>query len=175
MQKIAKKLNKVRYTEDVSIPIKIQDYMYFEYARPQDENSRLYRTKASNLDFLAKGHFDQHAEVFFDPARDLADPSVMSVATARGSWSDDGNFWAYSISKSGSDWQTIKVRDARSNKDLPDELNWLKFTQPSWTQDNKGFFYSKFEEPKQESLKNAGMGTEKLSAPKLMYHRLGTK
>lgn len=78
--------------------------MYFEYARPQDENSRLYRTKASNLDFLAKGHFDKHAEVFFDPARDLADPSVMSVATARGSWSDDGNFWAYSISKSGSDW-----------------------------------------------------------------------
>lgn len=34
-------------------------------------------------------------------------------------------------------------------KDLPDKLDWLKFTDVSWTTDNKGFFYNVFDVPEE--------------------------
>jgi prolyl oligopeptidase len=58
-------------------------------------------------------------------------------------------------------------------KDLPDEINWVKFSAVTWTNDSKGFFYGRFAEPKEESLSNAGMGTQKLVDMKIYYHRLG--
>jgi prolyl oligopeptidase len=152
----------------------VQDWFYFEYAKPQDEHSRLYRTKSDDLSFLQAGKIDEHAEIFFDPDRDLADSTIMSVETAAGSWSDDGNYWAYPLKKGGSDWETIKVRNATSNTDLADELSWVKFSDAMWTNDSRGFFYTKYDAPVAETLDTAGTGTEKLSAPKLMYHRLGT-
>ena len=39
-------------TEEVSIPFKVQDWFYFEYAAPEDEHSRLYRSKSEDLSFL---------------------------------------------------------------------------------------------------------------------------
>lgn len=168
----------MRLTEEVSIPFKVQDWFYFEYAKPEDEHSRLYRTKSDSLVFLETlnpSEIDKNAEVFFDPDRDLADPKIESVTTASGSWSDDGNYWAYAVKKGGSDWETIKVRDAATNKDLADELSWVKFSGAMWTADSRGFFYTKYDEPEGETRDTAGTGTEKLSAPKLMYHRLGTK
>lgn len=60
------------------------------------------------------------AEVFFDNTRDLPDPNKYAVGHT--AWSEDGNYWAYSVSKGGSDWVTIKVRDANTLEDLSDEL-----------------------------------------------------
>jgi len=54
---------------------------------------------------------------------------------------------AYAITKGGSDWKTIKVRDVEAKKDLEDVLIWVKFTGVSWTKDNRGFFYSRFQVP----------------------------
>ena len=52
---------------------------------------------------------------------------------------------------------------------LPDELKWIKFTGASWTKDDKGFFYSRFPEPKE------GQTFQSLNLnQKLYYHRLGT-
>ena len=48
----------------------------------------------------------------------------------------------------GSDWEEIRVRDIEKAKDLPDTLKWVKFSGIAWTKDNKGFFYSRYEEPK---------------------------
>lgn len=48
----------------------------------------------------------------------------------------------------------------------------------SWTKDNKGFFYSRFESPevlKKDSMEGAGTETEKLKNQKVYYHRVGTK
>ena len=98
---------------------------------------------------------------------------MQSVSTASGSWSDDGNYWAYALKQGGSDWETIKIRDAQTNKDLVDELSWVKFSDAMWTNDSAGFFYTKYDAPEDETAKTAGTGTEKLSAPKLMYHRVG--
>lgn len=67
------------------------------------------------------------------------------------------------------------MRDVESGKDLADELEWVKFSGCMWSVDSKGFFYTKFDAPKDETTETAGMGTQKLSAPKQMYHRVGTK
>ncbi len=44
------------------------------------------------------------------------------------------------------EWQ---VRDVATGKDLPDELKWVKFSAAAWIKDGKGFFYSRFDEPKE--------------------------
>jgi prolyl oligopeptidase len=53
---------------------------------------------------------------------------------------------AYQLSKSGSDWKTIKVKAIGSNgepSDLPDVCEYVRFSGISWTRDGKGFFYSR--------------------------------
>lgn len=85
---------------------------------------------------------------------------------------------AYQINVGGSDWSTIYVRDAETCKDLEtDVLKWVKFSTMSWTKDNKGFFYSRFESPeskKKEDMAGAGTETEKLKNQRVYYHRVGT-
>jgi prolyl oligopeptidase len=102
----------------------------------------------------------------------LLDPNILSsdgtVALSAMSVSEDGKLLAYSLSASGSDWQEWKVRDVETGKDLSDELKWVKFSEASWTPDGKGFFYSRYDEPKGDSLK----GTNYFQ--KLYYHKLGT-
>jgi prolyl oligopeptidase len=102
----------------------------------------------------------------------LLDPNILSadgtVALSGLSVSDDGKLMAYSLSASGSDWQEWKVRDIDTGKDLPDDIKWVKFSGASWTPDNKGFFYSRYDEPKSDALKGINY------FQKLYYHRLGT-
>ena len=47
----------------------------------------------------------------------------------------------------------------------------------SWTKDNLGFFYSKFDAPelKKDKTEDAGTETEKLKFQKVFYHKVGTK
>src|SRR5207244_2551380 len=83
--------------------------------------------------------------------RVLLDPNTLSpdgtVAVSGTAASDDGRYLAYSLSTSGSDWRELHVRDVRSASDLPDTVKWVKFSGISWTHDNKGFFYSRYDEP----------------------------
>jgi len=84
------------------------------------------------------------------PARVLLDRNVLSpdgtVALSGQAPSHDGHYLAYSLSTSGSDWRELHVRDVNSARDLPDTLKWVKFSGISWTQDNKGFFYCRYDE-----------------------------
>ncbi len=102
----------------------------------------------------------------------LLDPNTLStdgtVALSGTAVSNDGKLMAYSLSSSGSDWQEWKVRDIATRKDLPDSIKWVKFSGASWTPDGKGFFYSRYDEPKSESLKSTNY------FQKLYYHKLGT-
>lgn len=105
--------------------------------------------------------------------RVLLDPNTLSsdgtVALAGESISDNGKLMAYGTATSGSDWTEWHVRDVDTSKDLADVIKWVKFSGASWTKDNKGFYYSRYDEPKQ--------GTEMRGAnyfQKLYYHKLGT-
>jgi protease II len=49
------------------------------------------------------------ATVFLDP-NTLSSDGTASLDSYE--WSEDGNFMAYTVKKSGSDWTTIHIRDA---------------------------------------------------------------
>ena len=106
-------------------------------------------------------------------ARELLDPNKWSkdgtVALAGFAPSDDGKYAAYGVAEAGSDWNTWKVLDLSTAKPLGDELKWVKFSGVSWTADGRGFFYSRFPEPKPgETFQSLNVDM------KLYYHRVGT-
>jgi prolyl oligopeptidase len=103
----------------------------------------------------------------------LLDPNTMSKdgTTSLSDYepSEDGKLLAYGVSEAGSDWNTIRVRDISSGRDLDDVVRWVKFSGVSWLKDGSGFFYSRYDEPK------AGAAlTAKNEFHKLCFHKLGT-
>jgi prolyl oligopeptidase len=83
--------------------------------------------------------------------RVLLDPNLLSddgtVALTAMAPNEDGTLVAYALSRQGSDWQEIRVRDVASGADLPDEIRWAKFTDIAWTKDGQAFYYCRFPEP----------------------------
>lgn len=77
--------------------------------------------------------------VFFDPNA-LSSDGTIALSTR--SFSQDGSLMAYGLSKSGSDWAKIQIRNVETGKDYPDLLERTKYPTISWTQDKKGFFYN---------------------------------
>jgi prolyl oligopeptidase len=104
--------------------------------------------------------------------RELIDPNTLSsdgtVALGGEAFSDDGKLMAYGTAASGSDWQEWHVRNVDTGKDLPDLIKWVKFSGASWTKDGKGFYYSRYDEPKGTALRDTNY------FQKLYYHKLGT-
>jgi prolyl oligopeptidase len=104
--------------------------------------------------------------------RELIDPNTLSsdgtVALGGEAFSDDGKLVAYGTAASGSDWQEWHVRNVDTGKDLPDLIKWMKFSGASWTKDGKGFYYSRYDEPKGTALRDTNY------FQKLYYHKLGT-
>lgn len=104
----------------------------------------------------------------------VLDPNVLSpdgtVSLAQWSPSPDGKLLAYGLSEGGADWQTLRVREVETGKDLTDGVEWMRFSAISWTQDSEGFFYSRYPEPPGGKVLEAA-----LSGHALYYHRVGTQ
>jgi prolyl oligopeptidase len=162
------------FLNDISERAGIRDRLtklwnYERYGTPFKEGNRYFYSRNSGL---------QNQGVLYsvtsltDEPKLLLDPNTLSsdgtVALSGLAASHDGKLLAYSLSASGSDWQEWKVRDVASGKDLSDDLKWVKFSGAAWTPDGKGFFYSRYDEPKDNSLK----GTNYFQ--KLYFHQLGT-
>ena len=107
------------------------------------------------------------------PARLVIDPNVISedgsVSLSQWTPSQDGKLLAYGLAEGGADWTRVKVLDITSGKDLSDEVRWMRFSNISWTNDNKGFYYSRYPEPPSNKVLEAA-----LSGHALYYHRIGT-
>lgn len=82
------------------------------------------------------------ARVFLDPNK-LSDDGTVALKGI--SFSNDGKYLAYTISRSGSDWEEIYVMDVKTQKLLPDHIVWAKFTGADWQGD--GFYYSAYDAP----------------------------
>jgi len=103
----------------------------------------------------------------------VIDPNVVSAdgSVSLSEWapSPDAKLFAYGLSEGGADWSTVHVRDIASGKDLPDEVRWMRFSGISWTNDSRGFFYSRYPEPPKNKVLEAA-----LSGHAVYYHRIGT-
>ena len=103
----------------------------------------------------------------------LLDPNTLSedgtVALSGISISENGQYLAYGLSTAGSDWMEWHVRNIETGEDTDDLVQWVKFSGASWTHDHKGFFYSRYDEPK-ENTKLEDVNRYQ----KLYYHTLGT-
>lgn len=102
---------------------------------------------------------------------ELLDPNTLAsdgtVSLSAVSVSDDGKYLGYAISRAGSDWQEIYIREIESGKDLDDHLSWVKFSGISWYEN--GFYYTRYPEPA-EGEELSGVNTN----AKIYYHELGT-
>ena len=107
---------------------------------------------------------EKNARVFLDPNK-LSDDGTVALKGI--SFSHNGKYAAYSISRSGSDWQEFYVKDAKTGKLLDDHIVWAKFSGASWQGD--GFYYSAYDAPqKGREFSNVN------SIQKIYYHKIGT-
>jgi prolyl oligopeptidase len=155
-EQIQQRLTKLWDYEKYGIPFKEgENYFYFKNDGLQNQ-SVLYTLKS----------LDDEPRVLLDPNK-LSDDGTVALSGL--AISDNGKLLAYGLSTSGSDWQEWKVLDVDTGENLSDHLNWIKFSGASWTTDNHGFFYSRYDEP------NAATKLEDVNYyQKLYYHRLGT-
>ncbi|MEP7343500.1 MAG: prolyl oligopeptidase family serine peptidase [Acidobacteriota bacterium] len=158
--RIKARLTKLWNFERYDVPFKegakgSERYFYFKNDGLQNQNV-LYTLRT----------LDGDAQVLLDPNKLSADGTVALSAYAV---SDDGKYLAYGLSASGSDWTEWKVREIETGRDLADHLKWVKFSGASWTNDGKGFFYSRYAEPNEKTkLEDVNY------FQKLYYHRIGT-
>ena len=143
---------------------------YERYGVPSKEGDRYVYSKNDGLQnqsvLYTVPTLEAEPRVLLDPNKLSADGTVALAGT---SFTDDGKQMAYGLAASGSDWTEWRVRDVATGKDLPDVIKWVKFSGASWTKDSKGFFYSRYAEPK-EGNKLAAVNENH----KLYFHRLGT-
>ena len=140
------------------------------FSTPSKEGNRYFYSRNDGLQNQAVVYtldkLDGEPRLLLDP-NTLSEDGTVSLADYE--ISEDGAFMAYSISHSGSDWREWKVRDVAKGTDYPDHLLWSKFSGASWSKDNKGFYYSRYDAPKKgEEFKAENY------FQKVYYHRLGT-
>lgn len=164
------------YLKNIAVKGKIQQRLtylwdYEKYGSPFKRGQRYFYFKNDGL---------QNQSVLYtlesldDEAKVLLDPNTLSsdgtVALSGLSISDDGRWMAYGLSSAGSDWVEYRVKNIATGEVSSDHLKWIKFSGASWTKDHQGFFYSRYDEPN-EQTKLADVNYYQ----KLFYHRLGTE
>lgn len=86
-----------------------------------------------------------------NPQQVLIDPNQLStdgtVAVVSAALTRDGRLVAYGTSSGGSDWVTWRVRRVDDAVDLPDVVEWSKFSEASWQVDAAGFYYGAPDRP----------------------------
>lgn len=144
-----------------------QMWNYARFDAPTKAGGRYFQTQNTGL---------QNQSVLFvrngnSPWRVLLDPNTLSsdgtVALSVTQESPDGHHLGYGTAASGSDWEEFHIRDVDTGRDLPEVLKWVKFSDISWTRDNKGFFYERYDEPKTDKTL-----TDVNRKQKVYYHRI---
>lgn len=152
-EQVRAQLRNIWNYEKVSAPFKEGKYEYFYKNNGLQPQSVLYRKDANGK-----------VEVFIDPNA-LSKEGTTSLSSVQ--FSEDGSLVAYAISEGGSDWVKIITMDVETKK-IIDEPILAKFSSPAWL-NNEGFFYSKYDQPKDGSMLS-GM----TDAHKVYFHALGT-
>ncbi len=135
---------------------------------PFERNGKWYVYKNDGLQnqsvLYVMDSLDGEQRVFLDP-NTLSDDGTVALKGIY--FSNNEKYLAYTISRSGSDWEEIYVIDLATGKLTDDHIVWAKFTGASWQGD--GFYYSAYDAPekgKETSAKN--------EVQKIYYHKIGT-
>lgn len=144
---------------------------YEKYGTPWREGGRYFYFKNDGLQnqsvLYTMNSLNGQPKVLLDPNKLSTDGTVALTSNVV---SQDGKLMAYGTSASGSDWQEWRVRDIDTGQDLSDTIKWVKFSGASWTNDSKGFFYSRYDEPNEATKMQAANYFQKL-----YYHRIGSQ
>jgi prolyl oligopeptidase len=141
---------------------------YEKIGTPFKKHGRYYFYKNDGLQnqsvLYVQDALDGEPRVFLDPNK-LSDDGTVALTGI--DFSHDGKYAAYTISRSGSDWQEIYVLDAQTGKLLDDHIRWAKFTDAGWQGD--GFYYSAYDAPVQgKEFSNVNENH------KIYFHKMGT-
>jgi len=152
--KIRERLTKIWNYPKMGMPTKEGGHYFYSYNDGLQNQSIIY----------IKENLQDSGRIFMDPNKFSDDGTVALTAF---NVSNDGKYVGYGIAKAGSDWNEFRVREIASGKDLDERIEWIKFSGLSWYKD--GFFYSRFDEPKQgDELKGVNENSQ------VYYHKVGT-
>ena len=154
-ESLRKRLTELNDYVKPGMPFKRNGMYYFYGNNGLQNQSVLYRSE----------NLEDEPEVFLDPNTLSDDGTVALTGT---SFSNDGKYMAYMISRSGSDWTEIYVMDVKTKELLSDHIEWAKFTGAAW--DGDGFYYSAY--PRPEAGKEFSNANEYHS---VYYHKIGTE
>lgn len=151
--KIKNSLTEIWNYEKISAPYRKGDYYFYSKNDGLQNQSVIYYKKGLSGD----------EKVFLDPNK-LSEDGTVALSGL--SFSNNHKYAAYTIARSGSDWNEIYVLDIEKGAKTSDEIKWVKFSGAAWQGD--GFYYSRYDEPK---------GVSELSNQnqfqKVYFHKLG--
>ena len=147
---------------------------YERFSAPEQNGGRYFYRRNSGLQNQAVLYWQQGLD---GEPKVLLDPNTLAkdgtVALDSFTVTDDGRLMAYALAEAGSDVQKVHVRTVATGVDLPDVVDYVKFSGVDWLKDGSGFFYSSFGVPRTEAeraevLKHAAV------FHKVYFHKLGT-
>ena len=153
-KQLLERLTNLANYEKIGAPFKKHGKYYFYKNDGLQNQSVLY----------VQDSLEGEPRVFLDPNK-LSDDGTVALTGL--SFSHDGKYAAYTISRSGSDWTEIYVLDTATGQLLDDHIEWAKFTGAAWQGD--GFYYSAYDAPvKGKEFSNVNENH------KVYYHKIGT-
>ena len=161
-------LSQVPYRDKIKKRIE-QIFNFEKYGTPFKKAGKYYFFKNDGLQnqsvLYVQENLSAQTQVALDPNSFSTDGTASLGEMA---FSKDGRYLSYTISKGGSDWRTIYVKDMQTGQMLADQLQWAKFTGLAWQ--GNGFYYTRYPEPKK--------GAELTSVNEfgaVYFHQLGTQ
>ena len=155
-QPIVDRLTSLWNYERFGRPFKRGDFYFYSHNNGLQNQSVLYVTNS----------LESEARVLLDPNQWSQEGTKALSSYAP---SPNGKLMAYSISSAGSDWREWHVLNVETGEKLDDHIQWSKFSSASWANDNSGFYYSRYDEPKEGEEFS---GTNYFQ--KLYFHKIGT-
>ncbi len=161
------------YLEKIPYRDKIKDritemWNYEKVSVPWKEGGYYFLTRNDGLQnqstYYIMKDLDSEPELFLDPNKLSEDGTVALNAF---SVSKDGKYLGYGISRAGSDWRELFVKDIKTGEVLTDHIMWAKFSGISWYKN--GFFYSRYPDPGEGQMLKAANKNNMV-----FYHKVGT-
>lgn len=133
----------------------------------QTEGIRADGTPQNQPELWRRDGLDGTPQLVLDPNGLSDDGTVAVTGTA---FTRDGRTLAVVLTRGGSDWQEIHIRDVDSGRDYDEVLGRVRFPAIAWHPDGSGFYYNGHGDDGSVD----GLSAESNTGNKLFWHTLGT-